>query len=531
MLKLIEVYRSNEKLSIFTSYLLVIAMMVCIGITARLVLDRILPDRNLSFLPYYCILVSLAGIFSQRRLHRSSEMDISPWVYRAVEWIVILVFLKLFIYAWNGFGQLLADLPRWQADFFQAFFEADFLISFVLLFTVWILSISYVEDLIDLEGDVQIIQASDLDLVVSNRSEIQSRLSSRVISTGVVLVLITTFLRLDYSTVFQGLHLGKQSLFHIYVYFLLGLVLLSVTQLATRRAVWAWEHIPISHSISKNWIIYSLSFLILLSLVAYILPTSYTLGLFPTLQYFFTLLFSLAYSLVLLIVIPVILFISWIMSLFGESRDVQTPLTFPEQIIPPLPDRFAAEPSPLIAVIKSILFWGILFTVLIYAFIIYFRQNKGLWQQIQRLPAFHWIINIWQALISWAKTSLQFIPEAIKASVKRRQVSRGMQSQKGIGDYISLRSLNHRQRIMFYYFALLRRTRDLGAPRKLWQTPHKYVRDITQIFPDAETEIDGITNAFCEARYTQHIMDDQTARRAQKFWSRLRSSVNSKRRR
>ena len=531
MFKLIEAYKLNEKIASLVSYLLVVGMLFCLGLAARELIARILPERNIDYLPYFCVLASLAGIYSQRKLHRSSELETSPLVYRAVEWVVLLVLLKLAIYAWNGFGQLFADLPRWQVNFVEAFFQADYLLSIIVVLVVWILAIMYVEDLIDLEGDVSILQATSLDMVVSNRSLVQGRMANRVMTVGVGLVILATLSRLDYSTILGGLNLAKQSYLHILAYFLLGLVLLSLTQLATRRAVWAWEHIPVGEGIARNWVTYSLGFLIVLSLVAFALPTSYTLGFLPTLQYFFGLLFGLAYSLVILILFPVYLLIGWLVSLLSPGSMMEAPMALPEQVLPPLPEALASSPSPLLAILKSVLFWGILIVVIVYAFVVYVRANKELIKKLRRMPGLAWLVKAWRWLVMKARGGMAFLPKAVEAGLNRIRSARRRDTEKPLGGYVNLRRLDPRQKILFYYLALVRRSGEAGLPRKPWQTPSDFAETLEPNLPGAESDVEAMTEAFVEARYTRHTVDVEQAGQVQGTWERLRTLLNDRRKR
>jgi hypothetical protein len=483
----------------------------------------------MAYLPYFCFFVSLAGIFSQRKLHRSSELEISPLVYRVVEWVVILVSLKLTIYAWSGFGQFFADLPRWQTNFLESFFEAEYILDIIVVMIVWILTLLFVEDLVDLEGDVNILQATSLDMVVSNRSVAQEHMANRVLSVGIGLVVLATLSRLDFSTILSGMQLAKQSYLHILAYFLLGLVLLSLTQLATRRAVWAWEHIPVGEGIARNWVIYSLVFLLILSVVSFILPTSYTLGFLPTLRYFFGLLFGLLYTLVIYILFPIFLLFAWLISLLGSVKGPSTPMTLPKQIIPPLPEDLASSPSPILTILKSVLFWGILLGIIIYAFSVYLRQNKELLQALRRMPGLNWLVKAWRWLVDKARGGIILLPKALEAGLKRLRSSLFRDVDTSMGSYINLRRLEPRQKILFYYLALVRRSGEAGLPRQPWQTPRGYADTLEPNLPGAETDVESMTQAFVEARYTRHPVNMEQAGRVQSAWEHLRTLLNNRR--
>jgi hypothetical protein len=522
---LIDVYRQNEKISFVVSYLLVAGMMFCLGVTAAYLLERFLPERDSSYLPIFCFFVSLIGIYSQRKVRHTSELNVNPVVYRVVEWIVILVILKLTIYAWNGMGQLITDLPEWRSNFLESFLQADYVLAILVVMMVWSFTLMYVEDLADLEGDADILEASTLDSVVRNRSIVQARMATHVMTIGIGLVILSSLTRLDFSKLFPDLQVGRQNSIHVLVYFLFGLVLLSLTQLASRRAVWAWEHIQVGEGITRNWILYSLGFLVVLSILAFTLPTGYTMGLLPTLSYALNFIFALVYSVVVLVLLPIFLLIAWLLSLVGIGKGAKTPRAMPEQIFPPLPDDLASSSSPFLAILKNILFWGTLVFLLIYAFSVYFRQNKELIVKLRQIPGLAWLANVWRWLVDRARVGILFLPNAAMVGIMRLRSSLQRRPENPWGGYLNLRSLEPRQKILFYYLALIRRSGEAGFPRAGWQTPSQYADTLKANLPDSTPEIDTMTNNFEEARYSQHLVTTNQVGTISRAWDHLRTQL------
>ncbi|MBN2146924.1 MAG: hypothetical protein JW726_06030, partial [Anaerolineales bacterium] len=148
-----EVVRSNEKLSMLISYGLTAALVVCFTIGVVQVGERIVPDWNGGYLPWFCLLVALEALYSQRQMRRSVDIQTGTVVYRAVEWVVMLVLLKLVIYLVNGFQRLWADLSFSQDNFIDGFFTPEYFLAILLVAFVWGLSLMFGEDLMELEGD------------------------------------------------------------------------------------------------------------------------------------------------------------------------------------------------------------------------------------------------------------------------------------------------------------------------------------------------------------------------------------------
>ncbi|MBN1668168.1 MAG: DUF4129 domain-containing protein, partial [Anaerolineales bacterium] len=72
------------------------------------------------------------------------------------------------------------------------------------------------------------------------------------------------------------------------------------------------------------------------------------------------------------------------------------------------------------------------------------------------------------------------------------------------------------------YLALVRRGTEQGLQRPDSQTPYEYAESLDQAFPDVDDEIDSLTEAFIEARYTRHAVEQEDAGRVRTYWDRIR---------
>jgi hypothetical protein len=94
--------------------------------------------------------------------------------------------------------------------------------------------------------------------------------------------------------------------------------------------------------------------------------------------------------------------------------------------------------------------------------------------------------------------------------------------------WISLRGLDPRRRVLFFYLAMLRRGSEQGLSRRPSQTPSEYAVTLERALPDAEEDIDSITEAFVEARYSRREVDAQEADLVKATWGRIRRALQSK---
>jgi hypothetical protein len=564
-----ESFRRNEVLSSLASHLLVSLMMICLAISFVQFVNRLLPEWRMGFLPWWCGLVSLEALITLRRMNRASDLETNAVLYRVTEFIVIIIVTSGLSYLWQGGGLFLADLlglssPGGGAiNFVDNFVSIEFLSSLMVVAAVWGLSTQYGQDLIDLEGDEIILQELDQGTPPSDRASTRRRMISRMLTVGIGMVLITALVRIDIRVIWGDRPVPRTTVGNVVLYFLLGLALLSLTQFAANRATWAWERIPVNQNIGRQWLTHSLVFLVLISSLAFLLPTGYTMGFLPAIGTLLNILLNLFYTLILFLIYPFFVLFSALAQLFDlEVSPMQPPMDF---------ERFSPEPPPApgqlppwVEAIRTIMFWGILLAVVLYAFSIYFRQNRDLILRLRKLPGFAWLATAWRWFVTRFRMGVEIVPELVRAGWEKVRSLVGSKPELERWRLINPRRLPARQRVLFYYLALLRRSQETAIARKAWQTPYEYARDLESALvsqnwqkltehlaasDSRESEVtqplkgsrnlanDGtrqlsvpgdidaihaLTEEFMEARYTRHPVTDEQATNAQSAWERLR---------
>jgi hypothetical protein len=214
--------------------------MVCITFTAKNLLLRLAPHWNLIYLSWLGGLVAVEALISQHQLQRTSQLKINPGLYRIVELLLIIIVTRLVSLPWQNGYAVRQILTSWQADFLANFLDARFLMSLLVVILVWSMSALFAQDLADQEGDELALDAANLEGLVSDRAEAQRRLAGRVFAVGGVLVFVNGLLRQELIHIFGESAAPKQDAWHVVVYFVAGLTLLSLSQLANRRLAWAW---------------------------------------------------------------------------------------------------------------------------------------------------------------------------------------------------------------------------------------------------------------------------------------------------
>jgi hypothetical protein len=88
--------------------------------------------------------------------------------------------------------------------------------------------------------------------------------------------------------------------------------------------------------------------------------------------------------------------------------------------------------------------------------------------------------------------------------------------------FIRLNSLSPRDQIRYFYLTTARRAGDKGLPRGKPETPAEYSQNLKDNWPDLSDDIDGLTSAFLEARYSSSSIEESDAEDAKPFWKRIR---------
>jgi hypothetical protein len=517
-------FRDNDRLVTLASYLLVCLMLACVSISAVQLGQALFPGWQGGYLAPLAFLVALEAMYAQRAI-RNYSLFSPEWLLRRLsEWVFILLVLKLAEYALRGPGQLLADIPLWVQDFKAYFITPDYLVACSLISLIWGLSTEFAELLSQLEVNERLLAQERETGISEDRGKLRQQLLTLIMVVGGGLIIMTTLLRSDWEFIWRNrppLQVGTANLL---VYFILALLLLSLTQFSLLRVQWSFEEISINRDLAKRWIYYSLVFLIFLVIVASLLPTQYTIGLLDVLSLLAALLVNLLTLLAFLLLLPIALLFNLLMSLFSAGEE-------PAQMnVQPPPELIPRQPTgdSWLELVASIIFWVIFVGVIGFAVFYYLQQRKDIWDYFRHAPFLKRLSRIWLSVRNWLRDINQGIAAAVEASLQRiRSLGSARQGSESLIGFISLRRLTARQRVFFYYLAMLRRSRERGVPRHPGQTPYEYARQLSNRVPEAQDDVSSLTNVFVEAKYSLHEVTQQQAGRVRQSWERIKKMLKS----
>lgn len=523
-----ETYRQNDRVALLVSHSLVVLMMVCLAVTLMQAAGRVAPDWQAPYLPLLAAVISVEAGYTRRIMRRSADLVVYGMGYYLVEWVVLLVFIRIFTYIWKGIDQLLLDIVAWGQNFALNFFNEEYLFLILFAFIIWMISGSFAKDLMEIEGDEILLNVEDVGSYMSDRRAVRGRLVSRVFWVGFLMVLLASLVRLDIRPIWGDRPVPHSTEANIVVYFILALALLAQSHFAILRASWAWDRVPVGRGMTKNWAIYSVIFLAFIALLAVLLPTRYTMGLLTVINYAGLIFGQVLYFLSLLLLFPIVSLFSLLGRLFGSGSNDEAP---PPPELPQFGD--AAAPVSGVAwldLLKSLLFWVVFLSIIGYAFYQYIRQNRELLDKLRGIPILSWLMGSLRRLWgSFRAFNLQ-IGKAVKSGVHRLRLKRSL-APVFSRRYISLRRLPPREKVLFFYLALVRRGKETGMPRRASQTPNEYKQVLETELVEVSQDLEDITQAFLEARYSRHEITPEQSGLARRWWDHIRQALRTRFRR
>lgn len=514
--QLFKPFQTSQRASLLFNASLIALMMGCVGISYMQLVERAFPGWPGGYVPWLCALISLEASYT----HLSNRDR--PFEEQArnhiAEWVVLFFVIKLLTLIFGGPGSLLREVSLWEKDPIY-FLSPGFVAGLAPAVIVWVISFAFSLDLASIQVDEDELYMDNPAILDKNKVDYRQRLGEWVMLVGIFLVLIAFLTRADLVQVFGEIPAARAPIYNVVAYFLFGFILLSQAQLSSLRRHWLWDKIPTGARLSGRWLQYTLVFLFLLALLAVLLPTRYTVGLLDTLYIIFNFIYQLVMFLLILITYPFIALFNLLTRLIGK----QGPAIQPQVQMPRFEEAPAprGEPLPWIDFLRSLLFWLLLAGMIFYFFRYYLREKRGLWATLRKIGLVKWLLKGWHGLAGWLRGAGRQVRAALKAGQARLFPHLRAGPASAVRRFIHLRDASPRQRVILFYLRLVERGGEQGIPRGPAQTPYQYSQQLHRTLPEVESELDGMTEAFLEARYSAHEVDDKDASAVQSLCKRI----------
>jgi hypothetical protein len=433
---------------------------------------------------------------------------------------------KIFLLIRGGPAAILTEVQSWQIDFFNNFFTGPFLAGILIFTPAWLITTLLAGEIINLHDREQDSSWDELGLVQNALHYIRGRIAGYVFGIGALVLFFAVGARLNFReyipTFLQGRYNPAVPIANVLIYFVLALVLLSQTQFALLRTRWLWKKTPVAPQLGRKWALYGVIFFGALAVLTFFLPTNYSMGFFDTLTYALSLLAYVFKFIMFLILLPLTLCLQ--IFKVSNSLDSSVPAAPPAQIPNVVP---GAGPNPFWQFLQALLFWGLLVAIVIFALSQYFRTNKALWSRLARLPVLRWGVKAFRWVWDWLKGANRVITTVVTAGLRRlRPPSSAMRSAER-----RIRNpggLTAREQVIQLYLTLLELAQDNGQGRSETQTPYQYSQNLITTNPDVTPEVLDVTDAFVEARYSQHAIEPAKVPPLRSEWERIRDYFRKK---
>jgi len=526
----------NENRFRSISYTLVFLMMACVVLTVSILVHNVLPSWHANILAGILLLIVIDRLYTYRHLKSLKPLS-SEWaIALGAQWIVIVLFSRFLLSYSDGPTALLADLSLVARGYIANLFTAEFITTLLFAGMIWYLPGQFLELLDEIGLDMNRALHEDTPRSQGGAVPAHQRMVNLIFTTGVILVILTALTRINLRSMvssstgmpdieltrFSGGEAGAL------LYFVFGLGLLSLSRLMSLQTHWNRQHIPVSsQNLPRQWALYSVFFLLILAVLVSLLPSGDSLGFFSVLGTLLGFLLQVLLFLSQLIITLILILFSLPFLLLGKAPP------FIGSAPPPLPTLPAQPVEPMTSnaiweLLKSILLWGSLLAVIVFALTQFLRQHDGILTALRKSRVANWLILAWQWLyknVDKARSDLaRAITDGWQSLVSRLEGKRVLPAP----GWISLRRLDARRRVYFFYLAMIRRGGEQGLRREPSQTPSEYAVTLEQALPSAREDIDAITTAFVQARYSRQDVNAEEADYVKATWERIRHALRSK---
>lgn len=502
---------------------LVLAVMVgCIAWSVVEFLRSLVPGWNGTFLVVGCVLAALQACYSYRLLRTRWALRFSATSFRAAELGVIFVLLKVGSYLDDEWAEVIAEVQSWPANPL-GILDAETMVAFGLAFLAWL---AVNQTLADLE---RVGEPPDHDPGYMHPLE---SIMQRFFGGG-LLLLITSGLTL--TAISEALDLERPSVpglvLNALIYFLLGLAMLGQVQLERLRRYWKLQETQVAANLGSRWRRYSLGLVGLAALAAFVLPTGFAFSLLSLAR---TAIIVAAYVVSVAVTLLYMLCglpFGWILSQFSgeaEQPDV-APLEAPPAPPPAVVSEVGGGPDWL-AILRVVLFWVVTLGITFYLLRRYLRDRPELVQGLLRLRPVGALRRAWTCLWRWLRLWTARLGQSVSERLPRRLLRLPRPGVAGgmTPDWLRLRGLSPREKVRRYYLNVLRRAGQHGLGRERNQTPYEYQATLEADLAQVRPEVEGLTQAFVEARYSRGEVEPEAARGARAYWARIKAALRGR---
>lgn len=492
-------------------------MMACVALGVARLAQEVFTEWSPTVFVMLPFIAALVGHYSYHAAHQQYISGVELWRYRAIELIIMFLIIKLITYADTGMAVIWADMQRWAHEPWT-FFDLETLATWGMTVFAWVEAQATANDMAAIQ---------DPTLYIGETPPME-RLISRFGTGAAVLLVLTGLARVDVATLMhQRPPRAPGLILHILVYFVVGLVLIGQLRYTGLQAGWRKQNYTILENLRARWGQYSLLLLGVALLIAFVLPTDYTIGLLDIAGY----VIAIIIYIIGLIFFAVSSLFAWLFFLFYPRG--QTDTTPPVEP-PPVPQTSTTLPTdtalpPWVLLLRSLVFWGLVLWGLWQLARHYLNDHPDLLPTLRQIKAVGVLRGVWQTLTAWWRAFWRVL--SAQAGEVSRQVRRRLRPHAPV-DPASARRMSgrsQRERVFRHYLDTLEAAREAGWPRRPAQTPYEYRETVTPAFIETAAEMENLTQTFVAARYSTDPITPEQVKAVRAATKRLQAWLREQR--
>ncbi|HSN75899.1 MAG TPA: DUF4129 domain-containing protein [Anaerolineae bacterium] len=489
---------------------------------------------DLRFVPIVVFVAALAGVASAQWLAQPAQRLVGQTSFQLAQLLLLLAVLRVLTWGMTGQWPTLASLRGWILEPWS-FFDGVFLAVSLLAALAWHraavvagifyrLALTPGELAYDNERRAGSFWRSGRlpERSLVSRADLVEQYVTQWMLGGVFLALCAAVTRVRIgerlSLNVLDMDIPGPLVAAMVFYFLIGLVLLGQARLAMLRAQWLLDGVEMPGRLPTRWNRWSLVVIIGVGVLAALLPlgSTWQIGAIVNAVVMFFV------RIALFIVFLITWVFALIMSLFGEQPPMPE---VPQELVPAVPQE------PLVPLMETppwlggATLWLIILIVLLLALRLLLGKD-GL--DVTRRKLQRALARLWAYLQSWGR-GVQNLARSIQVSLPGRRATANDEAARQPWRFIRLGGLPPREQVRYFYLSTLRRAADQGIVRQPAQTPREFVHDLEQTWPEAELDVEALTDAFVTARYDTAEISPDEAQQVKSVWERIKRALRGKR--
>jgi hypothetical protein len=423
--------------------LVIAALVGLIALSLARVAETLLPAWNGSYFVLLCSLASLEAHYSHRLLQLRPLRGGDRARFRAIELVMLFFLTKLLYYSTIGWAATVADIRGWPGDPLSIIADPPVFFAFLGALMFWDAAGRTSIDLDHLDlparvgGDDAVMSSLTRQRLGESAAErlrdrgpyggmSLDRLSGRFFWGGAVLLLASGLYQIglaDLLSLAGPPATGPVAL--VLLYFLLGFLVLGLVRYAALRRQWLFEETDVTGELPARWVRYSLVLITLAVLIAFLLPTGYTIGILGVLATLLDLVLVVGAVISMLLYFLIVFPIGWLLAVLTGGEPPPAPEA-PAPAMPPL----AMPPEPMHwgpewwQILRSLLFWSVLLLTVLYVARAYLQDHPHLVRALTSLAPIRVLVTLWRHLTGWLRRQAALVVERLPERWKERRGGR-----------------------------------------------------------------------------------------------------------